>query len=440
MTRHRMAGAADRLVAAATAAMLLNALSAPLARGQTPVVRGDDFSLEDAVRLAVEREPALQAERTQIDVARGNRSQAGLKPNPMVSVGRQQQPGGSDNQTTLSVEWPLDLFRVKGRVAVADGELDAARFRVDDRERHLVADVRAAYGAAAAAQRDLDVLTQLADTATRQLDVVRSRVETGAAPALERDLLVVERRRIDADRLLLDARVTSARLALQRLLGRDPTEQVTLRDSLESLVDVRDAPVPTTSAVAVPRPDVQAAAAGVRVADAALDRARRDGRLDVALFGSYTRMQTSFPQLGVGPGGGLEPVGAGFHYLAAGAMLTLPWRNDNRGEIAAADARRRGATADYEATELQARTEVASARILEQQARAAVAMYAADIRPLARQNLDVLRQTYDLGRGTLGEVLTEQRRYLELERAYTDTLKQAYDARTALLSALGGRP
>ena len=103
-------------------------------------------------------------------------SQAGLKPNPTMSLARQQQLGGSDNQTAVTVEWPLDLFRPAGRVGVAEREVDAVRYRVADRERMLVAEVRAAYGAAAVSQRELDVLAELGETATRQLEVMRSRV------------------------------------------------------------------------------------------------------------------------------------------------------------------------------------------------------------------------------------------------------------------------
>ena len=57
---------------------------------------------------------------------------------------------------------------------------------------------------------------------------------------------------------------------------------------------------------------------------------------------------------------------------------------------------------------------------------------------LARQNLTVVSQSYDLGRVTVFDVLAEQRRYLEVERSYTEALRAAYDARTALTRALGG--
>jgi outer membrane protein TolC len=87
---------------------------------------------------------------------------------------------------------------------------------------------------------------------------------------------------------------------------------------------------------------------------------------------------------------------------------------------------------------LLAETEVATARALDQRAREAVQLYAGDARSLARQNLSVVRQSYELGRTTIFEVLAEQKRYLELERALTDTLRAAYEARTALNRALGG--
>ena len=64
--------------------------------------------------------------------------------------------------------------------------------------------------------------------------------------------------------------------------------------------------------------------------------------------------------------------------------------------------------------------------------------YSAGAQTLARQNLTVVSHSYDLGRVTVFEVLAEQRRYLDVERAYTEALTAAYKARTALKRALGG--
>ena len=46
----------------------------------------------------------------------------------------------------------------------------------------------------------------------------------------------------------------------------------------------------------------------------------------------------------------------------------------------------------------------------------------------------VVRQTYELGRGTVADVLNEQRRYLEIERAYTDATRWLTATRDAIES------
>jgi len=126
-----------------------------------------------------------------------------------------------------------------------------------------------------------------------------------------------------------------------------------------------------------------------------------------------------------------------FHDVSVGAAVTVPFRNQNQGEIASAQAERAGATARRDAARLSAETEIAVAKIRDARARDAVEMYRTGARNLARQNLDVVTQTYELGRATVFDVLAEQRRYLDLELAYSKALRDAYEARTALRLALG---
>jgi outer membrane protein TolC len=49
-------------------------------------------------------------------------------------------------------------------------------------------------------------------------------------------------------------------------------------------------------------------------------------------------------------------------------------------------------------------------------------------------------EAYDLGRFPLSDVLTEQRRYLEVEGAYTEVLLRAYEASAAVARAFGEMP
>jgi outer membrane protein, heavy metal efflux system len=131
----------------------------PLAAGYVDPVNG--LSMDQAITRALEQEPLLRAARSEVDVAQGMRLQASLRPNPSVSFERREEPGGSDNQTMVAMEWPLDLFRRGRRVAVADREVATARLAVADRERLLAAQVRTRYGDVLAAIRDRDILVEL---------------------------------------------------------------------------------------------------------------------------------------------------------------------------------------------------------------------------------------------------------------------------------------
>jgi outer membrane protein, heavy metal efflux system len=396
------------------------------------------LNLQEAIVRALEQEPDLRSARTVVDVAHGMRQQAELRPNPMVSFSQQEEPSGPDRQTRVEMSWPLDLFRKAGRVGVAEREIDAARFTVADRERLLTVDVRVKYGEVAAAARELAVLDDLFAATSRQHALVAARVEQGATPPLERDVLRVELQRLESERLLQSGAVERALIDLKRILGMAADVSLTIRDDLEQLVRQEAGIVLSgDSAPGQMRPDVEAAQARVQVADAQIERAQRDGRFDVSLFGMYMRMDAGFPQRALGSDGSLEPIRGVFHYVAAGAAVTVPLRDRNQGSVAVAQAQRAGASAQLDAARLTAQAEVAATRVRDEHARQAVGVYTSDTRALARQNLIVVSQTYELGRATVFDVLTEQRRYLDVERAFTAALREAYEARQALRRALG---
>ena len=410
------------------------------ARYRDPV-RG--LSLQGAMTRAIEQEPSLRAARSEIEVARARRQQAGLRPNPAASFERREEPAGTDNQTMVGVEWPLDLFRRGGRVAVEDGEVVATELAVTDRQRLLAADVRMRYGEVLAGVRESEILDEVVNTTRRQLALVRSRVEEGASPPIERDLLDVELRRLESDRRLQAGRTEAAVFELKRLLGLAPDSPLTVRDALEDVVqrETMERPAPSSDTAKIQlRPDVREADARITIADARIGRAQREGRLDLSVYGNYARMDAGFPQFGFAPDGGNERVRGVFHYLAGGVKVTMPLFNRNQGEVAAARAERKGAAATLDAARLTAAAEVAVARALDERASQAVGLYSGGAQALARQNLTVVVQTYELGRVTIFDVLAEQRRYLDVERAYSDALRAAYEARTALTRALGDVP
>ena len=438
-----------------TARIVLNVLIATLVSGVSTsaqsqggqpsragrfVDSANGLSLEQAIARAIEQEPSVRAVRSQVEAARGAQSQASLRPNPSVSFEWRDEPGGTDHVATVGIEWPLELFRRGERTAVADRELTTAQLVVADRERVLAANVRTRYGEVLATIRDLALLGDIVAATQDQFALLRSRVEQGASPPLERDLLDVELRRVQADHLIQLGRTETAVFELKRVLGMKADAALTVRDTFEALVQGESAVAPevaNASMAVEQRADVREAAARIETAVAKIDRAESEGHVDVSLFGNYMRMDAGFPQRGFAPDGRLERVRGQFNYWSAGAMVTIPILNRNQGDAAVARAERTGAAAAYDAARLAAEAEVASARARDERAREAVKIYGGGAEALARQNLAVVGQSYDLGRVTVFEVLAERRRYLDVERAYTDSLRAAYEARTALTRALG---
>jgi len=399
------------------------------------------LSLDNAIRQALEREPTLRSVRSEVEVAQGKRLQATLRPNPTVSVEQRQEPTSPDNQTMAQVQWPLDLFRRPARVAVADRAIEVSERAVEDRTRLLIADVRGRYGDAAAAIRDLSLADDAVELISRQFDLLRQRASEGSVPVLERDELEVELRRYEADRLLASGRVEASMIALKRTMGMAVDTPVRLRDRLENLLPstvVSDSAIASSpkANIVADRADVRMADAEVRLAQARIDDASAQGRYDVTLFGGYMRMDTRFAQFGFSQSGPLQPVQGTFNYVSAGATVTVPFRNRNQGDIATARAEQTGAQARREATQLAAEADIASAEARDAAARRALAVTTSVV-GLAAQNLDVVRQAYELGRTTAAEVLVEQRRYLDVQRAHTETMKTSYEARVALMQARG---
>lgn len=400
-------------------------------------------SLDDLTALALSQEPSLQAGLLAATAARHEVAQAGLRANPAVSIERRREPDGMGQWSGI-VEWPLELSRRDSRVATARAEATMAGATADERRRRLTFEVERQYGMLLAAVRNLALLDELASAAQQTVSLLAARVEAGAGPRVDRDAAAVDAGRLNAQRAGMTGRADAALFELKRLVGLPPTTSLTVRETLEQAV-VRLAPVEDAGSGGAPldaaisaRPDVREAIAGSAVYAARAEQLRREGRFDLTLFGGYMRMETAFPQQAFGRDGRIEPISDVFHSVVAGAMLTVPLFDRNQGAVAAADARRMAADKTLEARRLQVSSEIASATARLASARASLAIYTGALRETARRNLDVMREAYQLGRNTVLDVLTEQRRLLELEMAYTDALSAAFDAQAELRTARGG--
>ena len=193
--------------------------------------------MNDAVTLALERNPRVLIALQEIEAAGGRALQAGRIPNPEIGVRWNGTPGNFDvreaDERDIGVSQQIEFpGRRSGRIEVAsvDGEITALAL---ERVRTLVeADVRKAYFRARCSQ---DIVSGLGEQLGLLGDVQRlleDRYATGSGAYLDvlRARIEVARIRNDLAEAKRDMQTRGARLNV--LLGNDPGHVLLLTDSL----------------------------------------------------------------------------------------------------------------------------------------------------------------------------------------------------------------
>ena len=391
------------------------------------------LSVDDAVVYALAHNGELAAVRSEVEAARGLVQQASLRSNPQLEIERKEQVNGSDNDTMVAAMLPLELGgRRSARISVAQRELELKQSLLADRERLLAAEVRAKFGEALGELLKLGFTEDLLTTTDQGYRLVAARVTEGRTAPLEQNMVLVEVNRIRSMRESGQGKVEVAMLELRNLMGMRPEEPLRLRGDLDHLIDPVP-PVVVAKEIALrERPDLRAARALEDLAEARIVQARTQGRFDASLTGKYELMNFGFPQQGFNSDGELVPIQGRFHSLAVGVTLDLPVRNRNQGAIASAVAEKAAATQRREFAELTVQREVASALARYQSAARAAEIYRVGVQGQANANLDVIRQTYELGSKTLLDVIAEQRRFIETQTGYIEALVTTYLARVEI--------
>lgn len=429
---------------------LLLAQSSNFAKAQTTALASDDtktlarfvdqtggLTADEAVRVALENNGELAALRKDLEAARSLIKQARLRPNPSVEASGSKQISGADNSLMVRGMLQLELGgRRSARILVAERETVVREKAVADRERLLAAEVRAKFGEALAQTLKLKLIEDLISAATEGLRLVASRVAEGKTAPLEENMTLVEVNRLRSMRETETGKTEIAFLELRNLLGMKPEDALRIRGDFRDLL----APLPplaeATQDALQNRPDLAAMRAAEDLAEAQIEQARAEGRLDAGLTAGYQRMNSSFPVNGITDTGQLRPVQDVFNFFTFGVTLQLPVRNRNQGAIEAAISTREAAQKRREFAELVVRREVASAFARYGSAARAMEIFRVGVRDQAEKNLGVVRQTYELGARNLIDYLVEERRFIELENEFIDAQLATYQGKVEISRAM----
>ena len=396
------------------------------------------MTADEAVARALASNGELLAMRKELEAARALVKQAGYRANPRLDVSGAKAVNMPDNQVMVEGMLPLELGgRRASRVLVAEREVEVREAVLANAERALAAGVREKFGEALAEIVKLGVTDELLTNSQKGYRLVVARVLEGRTAPLEQNAVLVEVNPLPSVREQGRGRVEVALLELRNLVGAEPSEPLKLRGDFEGLTDPLPAPEAAAARAVEERPDVLAARAAERLAEARVEEARASGRADAEVRAGFQRLKSGFMLSGIDDAGRLAPIENTANSVTFGVTVTLPVRDKNLGATEAALAELDAARKRREFLELTARREVAAAFASYEASARASEIYRVGVRGQAGQNLVVIRKTYELGSKTLLDYIAEQRRYIELENDYVDALLETYRARVrvALASA-----
>jgi cobalt-zinc-cadmium efflux system outer membrane protein len=317
---------------------------------------------------------------------------------------------------------------------VAQAELEATEAEVADRERRLASDVLALYAEALAALRELEITEGLNDIDLQTTKFVQARVNEGESAPIELSLLQVEVDRLRSRRALVEGRLQAALIRLKSLAGIPPAEPLRLRENLATLQAPWKPPGSLEAATDIAlrtRPDLRLARLTEEVARAGLRLTIAQARPDVVASTKYTQNRSVFDETPVGP------ISDRDRLLTFGVSVSIPVFNRNQGAKAEAALAITQAERRREFLEQVIRSEVASAYARVDAAEQALLTFDRGVIGRSNDNIRAIRAAYQLGEFKITDLLAEQRRLLDSQRDFTETLAERYRALADLQSAMG---
>lgn len=430
-----MAWAAALLAWPAFAAAQQNPAPAPAAappRAAAPQPPAARISIEEAIRLALQHNHALQAARSTILQFQALETTANLRPNPVLSWDAQFLPlfhpsqwsaDYLDNQAQFDAGLGYTFERGRKRqhrLQAAKDQTAVARSQVADNERQLVFNVSQQFIAVLLAQSALDFTQQSLDSFQQTVKISEARYKAGDIS--EGDLL-----KIQLQALQFQTDVSAAQLAKVQALA-----------ALRQLVGFES--VPDNYAVEG-RLDYQSVHAGLDDLKALALRSRPD------LQAAQQNVIAARSQELLAAANGKRDLGASFNYshaagLSTGALffnIQLPLFDRNQGEIART---RYAITQSQELSSEQASialTDVVNSYESLRTSDQVVQLYQGGYRKQAEDSRDISQYAYQRGAASLLDYLDAERSYRSTELAYRQALAQYMSSLEQLRQAVGTR-
>jgi cobalt-zinc-cadmium efflux system outer membrane protein len=393
----------------AVALMLPGAAAAQVGPPMTRV------SMDDAIRLAIERNQSLTAQRLAIDASKADEITAALKPNPGLSVGADGLALFSPSQLTpgflkdnVAYSGSLSYLFERGgkrgqRITVAQDTTDLTAKTVLDAERQLRFQTEQAFIGVLLAKSVLDLAQQNLTSFSDVVDINQQRVASGDLAEGDFFKISIQKLQFEQDVSAGEVGLVQAKANLRQLVGYD-----TVSEDFDVVGDLtyvkREANLDDLKQQALAaRADLLAAQSGVRLAQDTVKREHANAARDLAGNASYTH---------TGPD----------NSVGVGASIDLPIHDRNQGNIAHAEVAARQAVETEIATRYGVMTDVVNAYAAFQTNDKVVNLFQSGYLDQSRQSLDISQYVFERGAGSLLDLLDAERTERETQLAYREAL------------------
>jgi cobalt-zinc-cadmium efflux system outer membrane protein len=277
-----------------------------------------------------------------------------------------------------------------------------------DKERRLAGEVLGKARSLLIVDQKLQINDENREVLDRIFKQTSALTATGKASAAEARVIELEKTALALAREALAVEVRTKLAELNGLLGRAPSEPITLSGTLPSAPDqvtLRDA-----AARAVrDRPDRQLAALQLNKAQAEQHLAKAERWEDIGIGIEITRERHQ---------GEWETM------VGIGASIPLPLWNRNQGRIAEAQAAQQRASSNIEALDLGIATEVREAQTRVTGLAGVLARTRGAALDLARQNTKLIEETYASGAASFLTVFESRKQRLAIEQTAVEIEEQ----------------
>ncbi len=385
------------------------------------------ITLRESLARAAESNPGLKALAYELRISEGRREQAGLRPNPRLSLELENFPGsgefadGDGAEITLALSQIIELGDKRQlRVGVEQAGYGVVESDIAIRRLDLAAEVLRRFIRALGDQEFLAAQRLRLELAEQTLATVESRVKAARSPVAE-----LHRARAARDRALLDERriETDLLVSLHRLSalwGETQTSITAVKADLLTLPAVSD--FDQLLAATRESADVQSLLSEARMRDAELRLAEAQRRPDVTLGAGIRRLEQTNDVA-----------------MVFSVELPLALYDRNQGNIRAAQARREQADAVFEARLNQAQAELFGFHQQLLQARAQTEFLRGQVLPELELALQQTQVAYERGRYSYLELADAQRNLMEVREAIIDSATR-YHGILAEIERITGQP